>query len=337
MQHEHAGTIAGTYYDGVSAQAHPVTLEVSAAVLTVRGAGIERSIPLSRVTLSERLGNTPRVLNLPEGASVVLSYGADARHFEDEEFRWSDLLAWLESRWLIVAASLVVVIATLAAAYLWLLPAAADAIAARLPDRAIARAGDETLELLEEKFLEPSKLEAARTQTILTRLAAMKQPAEAVPKYSVLFRDAPRLGANAFALPNGTIVVTDKLVELARSDDEVLAVVGHEIGHVQRRHMMRQIMRGSLLALFITWWTGDLGTTAVMLSTAFLETGYSRDFEREADDYGAGFLRANGLSPVLLGNMLQRLEESHQGSSAPSYLSTHPSTRERIERLQRGD
>lgn len=336
MSGTRATGIAGTYYDGRSAAAHAVLLEVVDGTVGIRGEGVDLRLPLAGIRVSERLGAVPRTLQLPDGASVVLAATSDVSIFEGEQFRASDLLAWLESRWTVVLASLALVVAALVAVYMWGLPAAADAIADRLPERAAAGAGDQTLQMLDKNFLQPSALSAARTDAILQRLARMKQPGDAVSQYQVMFRASDKLGANAFALPNGKIVVTDALVALAENDDEVLAVIGHEIGHVQRRHLLRQILRGSLLAVFMTWWTGDFGSTAVMLSTAFLETGYSRDFEREADDYAVQFLRANGLSPILLGHMLERLEASHKGSAAPAYLSTHPSTRERIERLQRG-
>lgn len=334
---QEAGDIAvpGIFHDGRTATSHRVSIGLSRGVVSIRGDGIDRDVPLAGIRVSERLGAAPRMLHLPDGTSVVLASNADARLFEGGRFRWSDLLAHIESRWTAVLVSLMVMLGALAAAYAWVLPAVADAIAERLPAQAAAAAGDQTLAMLEKNFLETSRLPPSRSTALLDRLARMQQPQPA-QAYHVIFRDSPKLGANAFALPNATIVVTDNLVELARSDDEVLAVVGHEMGHVQRRHLLRQILRGSVLTLFMTWWTGDFGSTALMLSTAFLEMGYSRDFEREADDYAAAFLRANGLSPILLGNMLEQLEANRKGAAPPAYLSTHPGTRERIERLRIG-
>lgn len=67
---------------------------------------------------------------------------------------------------------------------------------------------------------------------------------------------APQIGANAFALPDGTLVVTDELVELAGdNDDEVLAVLAHELGHIHERHGLRllrtQGLSGEPLAVML--------------------------------------------------------------------------------------
>ena len=101
------------------------------------------------------------------------------------------------------------------------------------------------------------------------------------------FRNAPDIGANAFALPGGDVVVTDGLVELATSPEQVAAVVAHELGHVAHRHGLRNMVQASILAALVSYWTGDFSSLATAGATAVLSAAYSRDFEREADDYGA--------------------------------------------------
>ena len=72
------------------------------------------------------------------------------------------------------------------------------------------------------------------------------------------------------------------------SDDELLAVLAHEIGHVRGRHAMRLVLQNSGLAVLLTALAGDaVGVTflAVALPSMLLQSGYSRQFETEADDY----------------------------------------------------
>ncbi len=62
---------------------------------------------------------------------------------------------------------------------------------------------------------------------------------------TVEFRASPIIGANAFALPGGIVIVTDQLMQLAEHDDEILAVLAHEIGHVKHRHVLRGLPQDS--------------------------------------------------------------------------------------------
>ena len=146
-------------------------------------------------------------------------------------------------------------------------------------------------------------------------------------------------GANAFALPSGIIVVTDELVELAQDDDEILAVMAHELGHVHHRHIMRTIIQNSATALIIAILIGDLSSIAGLsatIPTVLMEAHYSREFELEADSFAVHRLSEMGKNPAALGRILQRLTEDHEsdeGSTLWRYLSTHPATQERVKAI----
>src|SRR5262249_14352222 len=109
--------------------------------------------------------------------------------------------------------------------------------------------------------------------------------------------------------------------------------------HVAARHGIRNLLQSSFVALVLTWYVGDVSTLAAMAPTAMLQAKYSRDFEREADDYAAAALRQNLIPPGRLADVLERLEASRSGrareAAAMSYLSTHPATAERLSRLRR--
>src|SRR5207253_5111075 len=121
------------------------------------------------------------------------------------------------------------------------------------------------------------------------------------------------LGANAFALPSGIIVVTDDLVRLSRSDDEVLGVLAHELGHVKHRHTMRRLLEGSATALIIAGVTGDVASTtslAAAAPTLLLQTRHSRDNEREADADAVQTTRRADPDPTHLARIRTRTERN---------------------------
>ena len=146
------------------------------------------------------------------------------------------------------------------------------------------------------------------------------------------------IGANALALPNGTLVMTDELVELAEHDDEILGVLAHECGHVQGRHALRSVLQSSAVVVVFTLATGDMSAVsavAAALPTVLLESKYSRHFETEADEYGVRAMRAAGRDPAHLANILERLSAgSETAEEMLAYLSSHPATKERIKAIK---
>jgi len=154
-------------------------------------------------------------------------------------------------------------------------------------------------------------------------------------KYRFTVLDDPML--NAFALPDGTVVVTDALVDLAQADEELLAVLAHEIGHVVHRHALRGVLQNSAVALLVAFAMGDvLSVTSLAgaLPTLIVEAKFSRDFEREADQYAVEFLRARRIPLRHGAAILKRLAE--RGGDLPAgleYLSSHPGIEERARRF----
>jgi Zn-dependent protease with chaperone function len=233
-------------------------------------------------------------------------------------------------------------------ALVWLLidrglPPAVDFVAERIPRSAETSLGEKTLEALDHnKVMAPSSLPPQRVESLRAKFESLAKSADDVgPFLHLEFRASPAIGPNAFALPGGTIVVTDELVKLAHNDEEVLAVLAHEIGHERYRHTMRHLLQGSATALIIAGVTGDIASTTSLAASApalLLQTKYSRDYEREADAFAISLLQKNGIGPEHFAAILESLEGStreRRRIGAPSFLSTHPPTEER-ERLARG-
>jgi Zn-dependent protease with chaperone function len=253
------------------------------------------------------------------------------------------LLTRLQRRGLVGMSAVVVCAVLLAASYLYVLPWGARHAARLVPASVAESMSAQVMEFLDGRLLAPSQLPDRETRRLRRRFAGMDLPGEVPVGHRIEFRAAPGIGPNALALPSGTIVVTDELVEVAGSDEEVLAVLAHELGHVSQRHGIRQALQGSVVALVLTWFLGDVSSLAAAIPAAVLQARYSRDMEREADHFAALMLSRNGLSPALLAGMLDRLERARLGSTDTAddptglsrYLATHPRTEERVRSLRR--
>jgi Zn-dependent protease with chaperone function len=231
------------------------------------------------------------------------------------------------------------VAALLVATYWLAFPVIVRAVTAGVPQSALEAIGTQTLASLDEGLLEPSTLSSERQQEIATAFRLLL-PSELVNHSRVEFRRSEALGANALALPSGVVVVTDGLVALAKDTDDVTAVLAHEVGHLDGRHSMRAIVQSALVSGLVMLVVGDVSALAAAAPAALLNARYSRDLEREADAYAVGTLRALGVRPTRLADMLERMEAEHAkaGSESPtgafSYLSTHPTTEERLKTLR---
>ena len=158
--------------------------------------------------------------------------------------------------------------------------------------------------------------------------------------YRLVLRNAPLIGPNAFAFPDGSIVLTDQLAAMIRSDDEIEGVFAHEMSHVNHAHVLQRIYQASLVPAAIAFITGDasqLGHFATILPGILLQSAYSRAFEQQADDDAARLLRGMGKDPGQLANLLERIARKMCGGTdcEPSWLGSHPATAERAARLRR--
>jgi Zn-dependent protease with chaperone function len=335
--------VNASYFDGMTATAHVVSLVPEGQDMVLRGAEFELRWPLHQVHISERLGNTPRLLTYSGGGHCEVN---DHAALETMLAQLGMKSSWLDGMqhslaWAFFAAVLIVL--TLLASYRYLLPFGAEVVARRVPGAVLQKMGSSTLDTFDRFLLKPSKLDATRRQQLSDEYAKLKPPAATNLQYHILFRSSPDMGANAFALPDGSIVMLDELVALTRNDKEILAVLAHERGHVEQRHALRMVLQSSVVGLVLTWYVGDVSTILASAPAIIMQAKYSRDMEREADQYAERTLLANGLSPCLLADILQKLESAHrpkpgektdvaegsQEDKALDYLSSHPATTER--------
>ena len=332
--------IQASYFDGKSATRRAVTLTAHGDRAHIEGSGISRDEPLAGLRVSEPMGSAPRLITFSDGAICEVSdHAALNELLAQTGYREKTVVRWQQSgAW--VLAMLAFSVALIWVGYRYGLPAFADVVARHLPEKSIAQLGEHVLEALDESVFKPSELPAARQKQIIADFEKFVPPNGKKVDHTIHFRLSPRVGANAFALPSGDIVVTDELVALAKDDREILGVLAHELGHLEKRHSLRQLLQSTIVGLVISWYVGDISSILASAPAAVLEARYSRDFEREADAYGAALLKHNNVSPGYLANMLERLEKTHGAESAATadegndYFSTHPGTQERIRVLR---
>ncbi|HKI63856.1 MAG TPA: M48 family metallopeptidase [Burkholderiales bacterium] len=322
------------YFDSQRSIGHDVSVILGSGALKLVGRDIDLHFDSRQVRVAPRVADAPRWIYLPGGGACALEDN-DAVDALAREGRFARFLHRLESRPAYAALALALVVAAL-----WVLidrgvPAAAEQVALRIPPATESVLGRETLAALDRYWMKPSTLPAMRRAALSARFHLMAEAARDLPPHRLVFRSSPRIGPNAFALPAGTIVITDQLVALAHSDSEVLAVLAHELGHVAHRHVMRRLLQGSATALIIAGVTGDITSTTSLAASApvlLLQAKYSRDYEREADRYGIGLLRKAHIPPRSFALILERLQAAatarHRGG-VPGFLASHPSTEER--------
>ncbi|HTQ12913.1 MAG TPA: M48 family metallopeptidase [Rhizomicrobium sp.] len=292
-----------------------------------------------KVRISERLGNIPRRFRLPDGAMFETVDNDGADEMLRGTGRGPGAIDRVERSWKWVLVSVAV---TLGATYGFVtfgIPALASALAAATPDDIVVEISHKSLQSIDGSLLKPSRLDAgdkARAERAFARLLRLEPDPG---RFHLLFRSAPAMGPNAFAMPDGEIVVTDEIFPLVKSDTEIEGVFAHEMSHVNHRHGLQRIYQASLVPAAIAVATGDasqLGHMTALVPGVLLQSAYSRAFEQQADDDAAEMLRRDGQNPGALADLLQRMDEKVCGKAGcrPSWIASHPATGERVEKLR---
>jgi Zn-dependent protease with chaperone function len=344
------------YFDGISARAKPVTVRVAEHTKNMffDANGETLTFNLADLAVQAKLGGAKRLIDLPDGGRLE---AADISELEaampsKTSTFWRGL-HYLENHlgWVLVS-----LMATVFAGWLFLqfgVPTLAEYVAKATPPSMEKKLGEQALNGLDSKFgyFSPSKTAPARKASIAAALNQLCVALKDCPQYQLEFRGGGMIGANAFALPGGIMVVTDEMVILSKNDTEIIAVLAHELGHVKQRHAFRQSLQGVLSGLILAAVTGDVSSVASGLPTALMQMRYSRAHETEADMFALNALQKACLPPKAFADILQRLQAQTFGDDKPSgkdntakktqppentgdipeILSSHPDTQARIQ------
>ena len=222
----------------------------------------------------------------------------------------------------------VAMFALIVVAYFYLLPPIAEKSAALLPESFDAYLGDTFM----GTFLDENEIDSTKT-VYLEQFAAQIHFENTKQLYfSVVESDE----VNAFALPNGHIVVYSGILNKMQNPNELAALLAHEAVHVNHRHSIKMLCRNLAGYMLISLVFSDVnGVMAVLADNAQqLHTlSYSRKFENESDEQGLKILMDNHIDPNGMVQLFELIEREEK-IAVPKIISTHPLTKERKENVQ---
>ncbi len=138
---------------------------------------------------------------------------------------------------------------------------------------------------------------------------------------------------NAFALPDNHLVVFTGLINECRKPEELAGVIAHELGHMERRHVMKKLSREIGTATLIAMTSGGgSGSEAIKRALSTLSSkAYERRLEREADLFAVDAMVEAGINPEPFADFLGRLADHENESVDLTWLSSHPASEHRAE------
>ncbi len=349
--------IDGLLFDGKNVNKISVSLIVAdngAAYLSNKP---KSTFNYAKIAVSPRIADSTRFLTLPDG-----------RLFETTNNDVIDRLCLLfttskhsqihSGKWMFKTALLLVIL-TLS----WLginfgVPALTYKIAMQVPEEILVESGQKAMANLDKESFKKSKLKKKRQKKITSIFKKLLPANHEKLAYKIHFRQSDKIGANAFALPSGDIIITDELIKISSNDDEIRSILLHEIAHVELRHGIQGIIKTSTILLLVVAATGDvtsLSTLLLGIPALLLDSSYNRKMEWEADTYSLNKMQELKINPIAFADMLEKIVQSHTDKSvnakekkpvkkegneedyedhSDGYWSSHPPSKERIERMK---
>ncbi|MBP7451895.1 MAG: M48 family metallopeptidase [Ottowia sp.] len=286
----------------------------------------------------ERLNLAPKEVGWPERWSagrapprVTVDLGQHGSVQVDDVAGWQAALSAarhrrtlaerMQTQWRVLLAVFVLAAAGVAAFYRWGTPWAAAQITRHVPVGWELALSERAMQQIDEAYVKPTQLPPARQAQLRAEfnqlVAAIAPAARRYPGYQPRYRLEFRSGMppNAFALPGGTIVMTDAMVRRAgqipgTGDPALLGVLAHEIGHVEHRHTTRMVVEQGVLNIGLGLALGDVSTLVQMGASALTGLAYQRGHEVESDCYAVDLMHQRGMSAAPMADLLLSLDRS---------------------------
>lgn len=140
---------------------------------------------------------------------------------------------------------------------------------------------------------------------------------------------------NAFALPDGHLVINSGLILASAKPEELGGVIGHEIAHIRLNHVMKKLVKELGMAYLISITTGNAGSEKIGEAAKILSsTAFDRGLEKEADIQAVDYLINSGLDPVPFARFLERLSLEREEKESFAWISTHPGSKKRADYIR---
>lgn len=311
--------IVGRWYASGGAEAVAATLYVMDDIVELRVAdNILLSCHLNDVEVSDRLGNVERKLIFNTIGIFTTADNQAIDHYFSATGLLNRIIHTLETNMIAVVAAIVLTVAVAISFLKWGVPWVSEVVAHALPHKVNELIAEETLGFLDNYWFEESELSEERQAAIRQHFHSQLIPLDARNEgisYHLHFRSWHRDGKaipNAFALPSGDIIVTDQFIRLTDSQDEIDAVLLHEIGHVIERHGLEMVVQGTLVTTLIMLVSGDSSGIADLglgLGAVLVSSHYSREYELEADTYAFEKMLEMNKDPIAFSVIMGKMED----------------------------
>lgn len=138
---------------------------------------------------------------------------------------------------------------------------------------------------------------------------------------------------NAFALPGDHLVVFSGLINYCENEAELCGVLGHEMAHIKKNHVMKKLVKELGLSLLVTATSGSTGGNVIgKIFRVISSSAYDRDLEREADQIAVKYLSSAKIDPQQFADLLYRFGDGTSGG-LKAWLSTHPNAKQRAKSI----
>ncbi len=285
------------------------------------------------VDISDRVGAVPRRVAFADGSLFETPDNEAVDNFLRLKGRVDHIHEWERFRPRLLAVVAATVLCGMAI-YRYAVPALVEVAVLVTPPIVPEIMSKGTMETMDRTLFDKTQLTSERQDRIRDGFRAIAmQSSRGEAGYTLNFRKGGVVGPNAFALPDGTLVVTDELIELVGDDTEmIVGVLAHEIGHVELEHSLRQIYRAAGVAGLIMMIGGDIGSgveDVLVQGAGLLSLSYSRGAESAADRHSVELMQKAGRDPTAAARFFDLLEDKLGDRGSTNILSTHPGTPER--------
>jgi len=216
-----------------------------------------------------------------------------------------------------------------AAVYWWVLPEVAEHAVSILPEAYDHQVGTN----IYDNMILYEEIDSGKTALVKSFAEELKFNTERSPEITVVTSKEQ----NAFAVPDGHIIIYSALLQHMDSYDELVALLSHESSHIKNRHSMKLLCRNLAGYLFISIVFSDVNSIMAILAdnaNTLRSLQYSRGFEEEADMDGLQMMIDNNVDPEGMTKLFKQLKKAHD-VSLPAFISTHPLTDQRIEYIRK--
>lgn len=314
------------YYDGIQAKPHPVYINYSYG--TVRVFDYQNSLiaeqHLRNATVTETAGQLYVYLNTQKTTFVVLPPAhplIKVLQAENNENDSSWFTKLMRQKIFLLASIIVLLGIGFYCFSIFVLPNIALAL---ITPKQEAKIGKQFFDL----YIQDESIDSNAT-VYLQQFADDMHLTNNYQLHAYVVYDTE---VNAFALPGGYIIVNTGILKKMKSYEELAALLGHEVTHINERHSLRSMLGSISTSIFLSIISGDAsGITAFLVNNAeqLRQLSFSRKLEQQADDASIGIMIKNNINPQGMISLMKRLQEEEK-IKVPELLSSHPLTADRI-------